>query len=141
MDTAPNVEDVREEIVPYGEQALPTLLDCLPRLRRWEARNACVATALKFARVSDLSRRLGFVGLADKSKRVRQTACALAAFSLDRAFLTSLREIESADDPQTAANAGAAITAIERQNHHLFVDRQGTGRSHWWVAGAPAVGP
>lgn len=35
--------------------------------------------------------------------------------------------------PTTAEDAAAAIDAIERQNHHLFVDRDHSGRVRWSV--------
>lgn len=136
MDIHKDVESIREQLVAFEERALPTMLACLPRLRKWQAREAIVYTAVKFARKSEVARRVGFVCLTDKSKRVRHHACALAAFSLDGEFLAELETLSATSDPDTAAHAQAAINAIERQRHHLFIDRQNTGSVFWNVGGS-----
>jgi len=136
MDKAGDLETGREKLVGHGDHALAAMVECLPRLRTWRARDTILSTAIRFARTSAAGKELGFMGLADKSKRVRQTACALAAFSLDRAFLPTLEALRSAPDSEVAADAIAAIDAIQNQNHHLFMDRQHTGSVTWNVMGA-----
>lgn len=139
MDSRKDIEDVREQIVGYGKRALSTMYECFPKLRRWRGRQAVIYTAIKFARVSPVARQLGFLGLEDRSKPVRQHACALAAFSLDATFLPALEHLQATDDAATAAEARAAIDAIEGQNHHLFMDRWHSGRVKWHVMGAEDV--
>lgn len=136
IDDGGDTETNRERLVVHGERALPAMCECLTDLRTWRARQAVVYTAIKFARRSDLAKRIGFIGLEDKSKRVRQTACALAAFSLDYDFIAPLSVLRMTSDAATAEDAGAAISAIRNQNHHLFMDRQGTGRVFWNVMGS-----
>lgn len=136
MDTQKDVETIREQLVAFEERALPAMLACLPGLRKWQARQAIVYTAVKFARKSEVARRLGAVGLADKSKNVRHYACALAAFSLDVDFLPELEVLSATSEPDTAADAHAAINAIKHQRHHLFLDRQNTGSVFWNVGGS-----
>ncbi len=135
MNTAGDVEAVREKIVAFGEHALPAMVECYPRLTKWQGRNAIVYTAIKYARRSKPSKRLGFMGLKDKSKRVRYHACALAAFSIDPDFLPDLEALLLSPDPDTVADARAAMNAIQNQNHHLFIDRRGVG-VRWNVVGS-----
>lgn len=141
LDAEKGSETVREALVRHGADALETMLATLPSLRSWQARNAVVYTAIKFARQSRVSLEIGRLGLQDKSKRVRQTACALAAFSLNREMLCPLSECAKTSDPETAEDARAAIHAIEKNNHNLFVDRLGTGRVLWHVWGTDMVDP
>lgn len=136
MDKAGNLETGRKKLAGHGDHALPAMVECLPRLRTWRARDTILSAAIKFARTSDIGKKLGFMGMADKSKRVRQTACSLAAFSLDRAFLPTLNALRSAPDSEVAEDAIAAIDAIQHQNHHLFMDRQHTGSVTWNVMGS-----
>ncbi len=136
LDCKGDIEATRERLVEHGEHALPMMLECLPNLRTWQARNAVVYTAIKFARRFARAKEIGLLGLADKSKRVRQTACALAAFSLDHDFIKQLIIVRESQDTETALEAGAAINAIQHQNHHLFMDRGGTGRVTWNVMGS-----
>lgn len=136
LDAEQGSEAVREELVPHGLDALASMAETLPTMRSWKARNAVVYTAIKFARKSDLSLETGRLGLQDKSKRVRQTACALAAFSLNPAMLVPLADCSSSSEPDVAEDVRAATHAIEQRNHHLFMDRQGTGRVRWHVWGS-----
>src|SRR5688500_2447612 len=41
--------------------------------------------------------------------------------------------LRNQDDPKTSGYAPASIEAIRRQNHHLFIDRDASGRSYWVV--------
>ena len=65
MDTNKGVETIREQLVVYDELALPIMLECLSRLKTWQARQAVIYTAVKFARKSEVARKLGFLGLHD----------------------------------------------------------------------------
>ncbi|MEM7173615.1 MAG: hypothetical protein AAF530_25875 [Pseudomonadota bacterium] len=136
LDHDKDIEATREHLVDHGAQALPEMIDHFPKLKTWRARNAIVYTAIKFARRSENAKKLCSLGLQDKSKRVRQTACALAAFSLDRDFLPELEAFAGRSDPETTEDAFAAINAIQKQNHHLFMDRQETGHVTWNVMGS-----
>ena len=136
MDANKDVETIREQLVVYDERALPIMLECLSGLKTWQARQAVIYTAIKFARKSNVARKLGFIGLHDKSKRVRHYACALSAFSLDPAFLPRLKALVSESDTDTVDDAQAAINAIEQKRHHLFLDRRNTGQVFWHVGGS-----
>ncbi len=136
LDMEKGSEAVREELVAYHDHALPVMLDMLPNLRSWQARNAVIYTAIKFSRRFAESRTMGVLGLGDKSVRVRQTACALAAFSLNDCFLEHLKRLIETHDDVSAVDAHAALSAIRGQNHHLFLDRNGSGRVFWNVMGS-----
>jgi len=64
---------------------------------------------------------------------VRYRACGLLAYSLRRDAIGPLKTLLNHRDPRTLADASAAITAIEKQNHHLFIDRDASGRTRWVV--------
>ena len=136
---APNwgeVEDVRERLVPLGDAVLTHFVTAYPTLRTWKARVAVVYTAVKFARRSALAQQLGRMALTDKSTHVRYRACMLVAYALDREALPELRALLTHKDVKTVEDARAAIDAIEHRNHHLFQDRNHTGRVFWTVSGA-----
>ena len=136
MDSHKDVESIREQLVAYDERALPIMLECLPDLRKWQSRQAILYTAIKFSRRSEIAKKIGIIGLRDKSKRVRHYACALSAFSLAPDFLPELRALVLTSDVDTVDDAQAAINAIEHKRHHLFIDRRNTGQVFWNVGGS-----
>ena len=129
LDTADcNVnEAVWPNMKPLGVTVIPYLLEAYPDFRHWQGRVCLVHHAARFSRVSEESFRLGFAAASDRSKRVRYSACLLLAYSLRRDALEVLRPLLEYSDAETVENARAAITAIEKQNHHLFKDRTGAG--------------
>lgn len=126
----------RRALSDCGRKALPEILASMKKLRTWRAREAVVDTAIKFARNEELAREIGQVGLLDKCSAVRGTACALSAFSLNLAYLPCLKMIAGASDQKTKEDAEAAILAISQQNHHLFMDRDQSGKVRWNVMGS-----
>jgi hypothetical protein len=76
---------------------------------------------------------VGLAALADRSTVVRYRACGLCAYPLRQDALPGLRLLVSHKDKRTSEDAAAAIDAIEQQNHHLFVDREHSGRSFWVI--------
>jgi len=57
----------------------------------------------------------------------------LLAYSLRKDALAKLRPLLQHSDPRTREDARAAIDAIEKRNHHLYVDRDHSGRARWVV--------
>jgi len=116
-----------------GVAVVPHLAAFYPRAKTWQGRASLVFHSLRFARESEDAYQLGIAALEDKSTIVRYRACGLCAYSLRKDALPALRALLSHKDIKTVEDAAAAIDAIESQNHHLFVDRDRSGRSSWIV--------
>jgi hypothetical protein len=118
---------------PLQEAVVPYLLEHYRHAPRALARVVLVFHAIRFARTSADAVSLGIAALQDRGTHVRYRACGLLAYSLRRDALPHLRPLLAHADPRTVANAAAAIDAIEHANHHLFIDRNHTGRVRWNV--------
>jgi hypothetical protein len=118
---------------PLGIAVVPFLLEAYPRFRRWQGRASLVYHAVPYARQSEDAVRLGIQASRDKSWVVRYRALGVLAYSLRRDTLGEIRPQLSHPDKRTVADAAAAIAAIEEQNHHLFHDRDRSGRTRWIV--------
>jgi hypothetical protein len=121
------------ELKALGPDVVPFLAEAFPRTRKWQGRVSLVFHCIWHARISQPAVDLGLVALRDKSYMVRYRACGLLAYSLQTTVLPALRVLLDHPDSRTVEDASAAIAAIEHQNHHLFVDRSGSGRSFWVV--------
>jgi hypothetical protein len=126
-------EDAWAALKPLGIEVVPYLLEAFPRFRTWQGRTSLVFHAIRYARKSDEAFRLGVLGVHDKSHVVRYRACGLLAYSLRKDALVELRQLLSNPNKRTVEDARAAIHAIEQQNHHLFIDRDHSGRTRWVV--------
>lgn len=115
-----------EAVVPFLEEAYPTTA-------KWQGRLSLVFHAIPFARTSESAFRLGVAALGDRSFMVRYRACGLLAYSQKREALPALKALLEHPDVRTVEDARAAVAAIEETNHHLFVDRQRTGKVFWEV--------
>ncbi|WP_156374673.1 hypothetical protein [Pseudorhodoferax sp. Leaf274] len=127
-------EEAWAVLKPLGIEVVPYLLEAFPRFRRWQARTSLMYHAIRYARRSNEAFQLGLLGTKDKSTLVRYRACGLLAYSLRKDALTSLQQLLTHSDQRTVQDAVAAIDAIERQNHHLFIDRNHSGQSLWVVS-------
>ena len=63
---------------------------------------------------------------------------------MDRSVLPALREaLRSESRDEVCDSLQAAISAIDRQNHNVYIDRQEWGNCRWgvnpWDPGDPAV--
>ena len=92
-----------------------------------------LAAPIKISRTSEDAFHLGIVALEDRSFMVRWRACGLLAYSQRRDALPALKQAARHEDERTQADARAAITAIKKKNHHLFVDRDRSGRVQWRI--------
>jgi hypothetical protein len=126
-------EQAWSELRGLGEIVVPYLRDAYPTFKRWQGRVSLVFHSIRYARVSEDAFRLGLEAVNDRATVVRYRACALLAYSLRADALFRLNQLLKHDDPKTVGDAKAAITAINKRNHHLFVDRDGSGRTTWVV--------
>lgn len=111
---------------------LPELLLARYRSSRLAGpRSSCVYHATIFARSSDDAVQLGLEALRDRSKVVRYRACGLLAYSQRRSLLDALRAHVSGIPDASRADLLATIDALEQGNHHLFVDREHSGKVTW----------
>jgi HEAT repeats len=127
--------DVREAVqrrLPQGDLT-PFFLEAFPRTRRMEARISMVFKATFYARESESAFRLGLLALDDRSKYVRERGCGVLAYSLRREALPKLRRLLRDPDSWVRENAEAAVDAIKRRNHHLFVDQDWPRGQTFWI--------
>jgi hypothetical protein len=135
MDTANAVqsENAWTHLRGLGEDIVPFLAKAYPTFRKSQGRVALLFHALRYARSSECAFQLGLAALGDRATLVRYRACGLLAYSLRREALPRLTNLLVHTDSKTVDDAKAAIDAVQRQNHHYFVDRTHSGRSSWQV--------
>jgi hypothetical protein len=119
-----------------GVLAPPDLVDSYRADRSWRSRAAAVSRATRLARDSELAFQLGLAALDDPSPAVRHRACGLLAYALRRDAVERLKSLLAHTDPESRDDARAAIAAILSQDHHLFKDRDFSGRVFWIVCEA-----
>jgi hypothetical protein len=140
LDTQRSSEEATawRKLVSLGAKVVPFLAEAYPQFRTWQGRASLLHHAIKFARAEDVAFELGLSALRDKSHVVRYRACMAVAYSLRYAAIPQLEVLLSSGDPRTVADARAAIDAIRHQNHHLFIDREHSGKIFWNI---PPVEP
>lgn len=121
------------KLKPLGAAAVPHLAAAYLSFRKWQGRASLVFHSTRYARVSEEAFQLGLAALRDKSTVVRYRACGLLAYSLRLEALPHLALARGHADSKTVADATAAADAIANKNHHLFIDRDHSGRSFWIV--------
>jgi hypothetical protein len=136
LDTADSHEreSVWEKLQLLRERVVPYLLEAYPSTKKWQGRVALVFHTIRYARTSEAAFQLGLLACADKATLVRHRACGLLAYSLRIDAIPHLEALLKHRDGRTVEDAAAAIDAIERQNHHYFVDRNHTGQIFWQVS-------
>jgi HEAT repeat protein len=122
-----------EQLRPLGERVLPFFEEFFPHAKRLEARRDMAFHSIRYARTSDTAFRIGLKAIADRSTIVRYRGCCILAYSLRRDALPLLQPLMRNSDTKTVDDAGAAIDAIQNNNHHFFIDRQHTGQAFWDV--------
>lgn len=135
LDTtsAADEEAVWLQVRHLGAEVVPYLLEAFPSTRKWQGRVSLVFHSIRFARVSEAAFELGLLALEDRSFMVRWRGCGLLAYSLRRDALPALQAASTHKDSRTREDATAAMAAISESNHHLYVDRDRSGRTFWEV--------
>jgi hypothetical protein len=131
--TVAEEEEAWSKLRGLGVAVVPYLREAYPNFSRLQGRVSVVFHSVRYSRVSEDAFLLGMEALNDRASVVRYRACALVAYSLRKEALSALKKLLKHEDPKTVEDASAAITAIKRQNHHLFHDRTGSGKVHWVV--------
>jgi hypothetical protein len=131
--TVAEEEKAWADLRPLGVDVVPYLRDAYPTMSRWQGRVSLVAHSIRYARVSDDAFRLGIEAVHDRATLVRYRACAILAYSQRKEAIPHLKDLLNHQDAKTVADAQAAILAIKKRNHHLFIDRDRSGRTFWVV--------
>ncbi len=121
------------ELKPLGEAVVPYLAEGYSKMKKAPGRVSCVFHSIRYARTSDAAFRLGVAALNDRATLVRYRACGLLAYSLRSDAVPFLQALVEHPDKETAADARAAIDAIQNRNHHYFRDRDHSGTIFWTV--------
>lgn len=140
---AARTEDERDELrVALRREPTQPILDGYASLRRAEARSNVVYLLMDRARDDDGALGLIVDATTDRSRLVRRNAYRALAWSMRREGLPALRAAREQCDERDRADVEAAIAAIEEHDHHLWIDRDRSGRSHWLGPyDSPAVEP
>ena len=128
-----NADEIWPLLKPLGEEILPYFLKYYPKSSRYQSRLAYVYYAMKWGRKNNEAFQLGVMALNDRATLVRYRACGLLAYSLRKDAIPYLRKLLTHKNKPTAEDAKAAIRAIEKQNHNLFIDRDESGKIHWAI--------
>jgi hypothetical protein len=128
------------QLKPLGEAVVPYLAEYYPLARKWQCRVALVFHSIRYARTSETAFQLGITALNDRATLVRYRACGLLAYSLRKEAIPYLKSLLKHKDSKTVEDAAAAINAIQKQNHHYFVDRNNTGKVFWEVNQGDKIG-
>lgn len=126
-------EEAWQKLKPLGKGVVRYFAKAYPLFRKAQGRVSLVFHSIGYARNSEEAFQLGVAALRDKATLVRYRACGLLAYSLRKDALPYLQDASHHSDNKTAEDARAAIDAIRKQNHHLFVDRDHSGRIEWVV--------
>lgn len=97
---------------------------------KWQSRASCVYHAMRYAENDESAFLIGVLATQDRSKVVRFRAAMLLAQR--ETGIAPLRIMQS-NYMDSAPDAAAAISAIEKKDKNLFVDRDGSGMSTWVV--------
>jgi hypothetical protein len=112
---------------------LPLMISACAPLKSWKARKTLLFYLLPHARDYPALVDLALALVNDRARMVREEALGIIAYSLEVRALAPLRQHLDHPDPETRAAVIAAIEAIERQDHNLFLDRDHTGNVQWLV--------
>jgi hypothetical protein len=127
-------EPVWDKLRPLGEDVVPYLAEFYEQARKWQGRITAVYHCIPYGRRNEVAFQLGLAACDDRSVWVRHRACGLLAYSLRKDARASLKVLKKHPDRRTREDASAALKAIKRQNHHLWVDRDNSGQSFWVVS-------
>lgn len=96
---------------------------------RYYGRLYCVYFSQRYTRIFESSSKIAEKGVHDRSKFVRYRSFRCLALNPSNDSLISLEKLDmNALSEDDVANARAAINAIRKKNHHLFLDRDESGR-------------
>ena len=116
----------------YGLKKLVSVyVEAFPQIKNWAGRMHIMYSLPQFARSDKQVVEVARFGLNDRSRIVRYYACQVLAYSLDRESIPFLEAILDHADEKTRGYAADAIKAITKQNHHLWMDPNETGRYFW----------
>lgn len=130
---------ILKECFPCLSVRTIALTKCYASSRRANIRADCIFFCFYAASQGiEEAINLGLIALEDKSKFVRYQACKLLAYSKShRAIPFLIAAKNSSKSNKNMADILATISAIEKQNSNLFVDRNGTGKITMQVVERP----
>ena len=113
------------------EELVPIFIQSFSNIQAWQGRKTVLYWVMRYARTHPDVVSIGLVALNDRAVMVRSDACAILAYSLREDVIPNLQALLKHNNKTTRADAAAAIDAIVHTNHHLFVDRNHSGKSFW----------
>ena len=118
----------------YGlDNLVGAYVEAFSQIKNWAGRMHIMFWIRRYARSNPSVVEVAKLGLSDRSRIVRTYSCSALAYALDKSSIPDLKTLLDHNDETTRGDAVAAIRAIEMQNHHLWADRQETGKCYWVV--------
>ena len=116
----------------YGiENLIPVYVKAFPKIKNWPGRMYISFTLIPYVKINQDVFDLALIGIFDKSKIVRNYCCSMLAYAKKTEAIPYLKKLNISRYETSHEDAIAAIAAIEKQNHHLWVDREDSGNIFW----------
>ena len=124
-------QEIWEQLEPFGPAVAREALAAARNMRNWQGRTTLVLKVTRWAKVEEGAFQLGIATTRDVNPVVRTRACGLLAYAQRDDALPALEALLGHADKSVRESAAAAIDAIILGNHHFFLDRKHTGKTHW----------
>ena len=121
-----NVRDIY--LAQYGAAIIPCCIAAYGVVKDSGFRSDLLRFVLRYARDRQEVVAFAIGALNDRSNRVRESACAVLAFSGSEAAVEPLKAIAARGKEPTATHAKNALLAISEKNHNLYYPTH-----HVWI--------
>ena len=107
-------------LAQFGAGIIPHCIERYASASRADMRADMVRFLIKYARRHDECMAFAVGALSDRSRKVRHSACALLAYSLNNRALPALRRLLASPCAKTAEDARRAVESIVSGNHNRY---------------------
>ncbi|MCA3003222.1 MAG: hypothetical protein ING68_03415 [Rhodocyclaceae bacterium] len=107
-------------LAQFGDAIVPHCINHFRIQPQAEVRSDLLRFLIRYARDRDDVVALAIMALRDRSRVVRESACAVLAYSFADRAVATLQEIVDSGKQPTATSARNAILAISARNHNLY---------------------
>jgi hypothetical protein len=107
-------------LAQFGDAIVPHCIEHFHIQTQADVRSDLLRFIIRYGRHRNDVVDLAIVALRDRSKVVRESACAVLAYSFADRAIATLQEIVTSGKQPTATSAGNAILAISGRNHNLY---------------------
>lgn len=124
-------------LAQFGDAIVPHCINHFRIQAQAEVRSDLLRFLIRYSRYRDDVVDVAIMALRDRSKVVRESACAVLAYSFADRTVETLQEIVGSGTQPTATSARNAILAISARNHNLYYPRH----DEWFVSEDDPIQP